>query len=167
MSRFTVSDVKFFFMLSMYKKVWLPTHRLASNPRRADRDIVIPESIRIATIALPAKVNASNLRLSRTSLPLPSIRVTDARLYRQTRNSSVVEPGLKRAIRAEMVLEARPCIGCKSSRRSDTLGRKVGKCSVVGLAVVHEDFGLATDTEVLVGTLCGVGHGDEGDVRVC
>jgi hypothetical protein len=32
--------------------------------------------------------------------------------------------------------------------------------------VVHEDLALAADAEVLALALSGVGHGDEGDVRV-
>ncbi len=41
--------------------------------------------------------------------------------------------------------------------------REVGKGGIVGLAVVHQDFALATNAEVLF-ALGGVRHSDEGDV---
>lgn len=43
---------------------------------------------------------------------------------------------------------------------------EVGEGCIVSFAVVHENAVLATDAKVFVGTETGVGHGDEGDVRV-
>ena len=153
-------------MSFIYKKCDALLTSLAPNPRRANRDIIIPEGIGIATIALPAKVHTGDLRDGRSPLPLCCVGVSDTRLDCQAGDSSIVEPGFNRAVSAEMVLEAGPCVRRKSSGRGNALRRKIGQRGVISFAVVHDDFGLATDAEVLVGALGGVRHGDEGDVRV-
>lgn len=140
---------------------------LAPNPRRADDDIIIPERVRIATVALPPKVHTSDLWLHGAPCPLSSIGVRDTRFHCETSNRGIVQPRLERAISAKMVFEARPCAGGKGLGGSDTLRRQVGQRSIVGLAVVHHDLGLAADAQVLVGALSGVGHGDKSDVGVC
>lgn len=65
-----------------------------------------------------------------------------------------------------MVLEALPLVGGDVLGGGDTVGGEIGESGVVGLVVVHEDLALAADAEVLALALSGVGHGDEGDVRV-
>lgn len=63
-----------------------------------------------------------------------------------------------------MVFEALPSAGRKGDRGCDALRGHFGESGVVGLAVVHEDLVLATDSEMLACSLGRVWHGDEGDV---
>jgi hypothetical protein len=148
----------------MYIEFSSSFHLLAPDPRSTNHNIIIPDGISVATITLPTKVHARNLRLDAAPLPLRSIGVRDARLDRQARNSSIVQPRLNSAVSAEMVLEASPGVGGESGGSGNALGREVGKCGVVGFAVVHQDLGLATDAQMLLGALSRVGHGYERDV---
>jgi hypothetical protein len=141
-------------------------NHLTSDLLIANNNIIIPESVCISAIALPAKVNTRRLRLNAAPLPLRRIRVAYTRLRRQPRDSSPVEPGLDASVRADVVLEAAPGVGGDGDGGRDALGREVWKSGVVGLAVVHHDLGLSADTQVLVGALGGVGVGDESDVGV-
>ena len=132
----------------------------------ANNNVVIPESVGISTVALPAKVNTRRLRLNAAPLPLRRVGVAHTRLRRQPRDSSPVEPGLDGSVRADVVLEAAPSVGGDGDGGRDALGREVWESGVVGLAVVHHDLGLSADTQVLVGALSRVGVRDESDVGV-
>ena len=132
----------------------------------AHNDVIIPESVRISTIALPAKVNTRRLRLNAAPLPLRRIGVAHTGLRRQPRDSSAIEPGLDASVRADVVLEAAPGVGGDGDGGGDALGREVWESGVVGFTVVHHDLGLSADTQVLVGALGGVGVRDESDVGV-
>lgn len=63
-----------------------------------------------------------------------------------------------------MVFKAFPGACSKGLGSRSTLWGEVGKSSIVGLPVVHQNFVLATNTEVLARALGRVGHGNEGDV---
>ena len=132
----------------------------------ANNNVIIPEGVRISTIALPAKVNTRRLRLNAAPLPLRRIRVAHTRLRRQPRDSSAVEPGLDASVRADVVLEAAPGVGGDGDGGGDALGREVWESGVVGFTVVHHDLGLSADTQVLVGALSRVGVSYESDVGV-
>lgn len=140
--------------------------KLTPNPAPTNDNIIVPKRIDITPIALPPKVHACNLRHRRPPLPLCRIRVGHSSLDRQARHCRIVQPRLHCPVSTQVVLEARPGVDWEGGRCSDTLGREVRKSSVVCLAVVHEDLGLAADAEVLFGALSGIGHGDEGDVRI-
>lgn len=109
---------------------------------------------------------SGDLGLHRT--PAPSLRVGVLRAVanRQPSNRHVVQPRLDAAVGTQVVLEACPCVGRQRLRRRDAVGRQVRKRSIIRFAVVHEDLGLASDAQVLVGSLSRVGHGDEGYVRI-
>jgi hypothetical protein len=150
---------------SRENKSFINNH-LTTNLLIANNNIIIPESVRISTIALPAKVNTRRLGLNAAPLPLRRIRVAHTGLRRQPRDSSPVEPGLDAAVRADVVLEAAPGVGGDGDGGGDALGREVWESGVVGFTVVHQDLGLSADAQVLVGALGGVGVSDECDVGV-
>ena len=151
----------------MSREFNLPMHtHLTTNLLIANNNVIIPESVGITTIALPAKVNTRWLRLNAAPLPLRRIGVAHTRLRRQPRDSSPVEPGLDASVRADVVLEAAPSVGGDGDGGRDALGREVWESGVVGFTVVHHDLGLSADTQVLVGALGGVGVRDESDVGV-
>jgi hypothetical protein len=139
---------------------------LTPNPSRANRYIIIPESIRIPAIRLPAKVDPRNLRLEGAPLPLRPIRIANARLDREPRDRRAVQPRLDAAVGAKVVLEAAPLVRGERRRACDALRRQIRERRVVAFAVVHEDFALAADAEVLLCALGRVGHRDEGHVGV-
>ena len=149
----------------MSREINLYNH-LTTDLLITDNNVIIPESVRISTIALPAKVDARRLRLNTAPLPLRRIRVAHTGLRRQPRDSSAVEPGLDASVRADVVLEAAPSVGGDGDGGRDALGREVWESGVVGFTVVHHDLGLSADTQVLVGALGGVGVSDESDVGV-
>lgn len=128
-------------------------HLSTPNPCRANRNIIIPESIGIASIALPTKVNSRNLRLDRAPLPLGSIGVGNTRLAGKPSNNLVIQPSLDSTVGSKVILEALPAAGGEGGGGGDTLRREVREGGVVGLAVVHEDLALAADAEVLVAAL--------------
>jgi len=136
----------------------------APNPGRRNGNIIIPESIRVSSVALPSKVNRRHLRLNRAPLPLRCIWIRRALDARQARDNLAVQPRLDAPVGAELILEALPASGGEGCRGGDTLRGEVREGGVVGFAVVHEDGVLAADAEVLLGALGGVGHGDEADV---
>lgn len=142
------------------------SHRLTSNTRTANNDIVIPECVGISTIRLPPKVNTRDLGLKATPRPLSGIGVCSSRLDGQSINSGVVQPCFHGAISSQVVLETLPRAGGKRFGGRDALRGEVGECGIVGFAVVHDDLGLTTNAEMLAGGLCGVGHCDEGYVGV-
>jgi hypothetical protein len=140
--------------------------RRTTHPRRANSNIIIPESIRITPIALPSKIHSRDLRLNRAARPLLRIRIWCRARRRQCRDRRTVQPCLHAAVRAQVVLETLPGAGGEGFRGGDAVGGEVGQCRVVGFAVVHEDFGLSAYAEVLFCALGRVGHRDEGDVGV-
>ena len=138
----------------------------ASNAGRADGNVVVPEGVGVPAIRLPAKVDGSGLRLDAAPLPLGGIRVAHTRLRCQPSDNVAVQPRLDRAISSEVILEALPAASREGRRGGDALRGEVGERGIIGLAVVHQNLALPTDAEVLLGSLGGVGHGDEGYVRV-
>jgi hypothetical protein len=141
--------------------------RGASDTARADGDVIVPEGIRVSSVRLPAKVDSADLGLDATPLPLGGVGVGHTGLAGETGDGFAVQPCLDGAIGAQVVLEALPTAGGKGSGGGDTLGRQVGQGGIVRFTIVHQDLALAADPEVFIGSLGGVGHGDEGDVRVC
>lgn len=137
----------------------------ASNTRRADDNVIVPERVGVAAVRLPAEVDARGLGLDGAARPRAGVGVGDARPICQTRNHSAVQPGLNGAVGADVVLKALPVAGGQGGRGGNTLRRELGEGSIVRLAVVHQDRTLPADTKVLVGTLGGVWHGNEGDMR--
>jgi hypothetical protein len=137
--------------------------RRATNTSRRNSNIIVPEGVRVPTIRLPSEVNARDLGLDRAPSPLPRVGVV---LRGQPSDGFPVQPRLNGPIRTQVVLKTLPAARGKSLGGRNAVGRQVGKRRIVGLAVVHEDLGLAADAKVLLGALCGVGHGDERDVRV-
>lgn len=95
------------------------------------------------------------------SPPASSVRVVGSS---ETGNGFAVQPGLYAAIGAQVVFKAFPGACRKRLGSRSTLRGEVGKSGIVRLAVVHQNLVLATDTKVLIRTLGGVGHSNEGDV---
>jgi len=139
---------------------------LASDTSGANDDIVVPESVSIATVGFPTEVNGRDLGHEAAPRPLAGVGVRGALLDGQTGDGGVVQPGFEGAVGAQVVLKAIPATRGKGGRGGDPLRGKVGQRRVVGLPVVHEDLALPADAQVLLGTLRRVGHGDEGDVGV-
>ena len=65
-----------------------------------------------------------------------------------------------------MVLKALPCVGLEVLGSGDALRGEIWKRRIIRLAVVHEDLALASNAEMLLRTLGGIGHGDERHVGV-
>lgn len=138
-----------------------------SNPRRADSDIIIPESVRVPSVRLPPKVHGRYLRLDAAPLPLRGVRVRHAGLAGQAGDHGPVQPRLDRSVRSEVVLEALPGVCREGLGGRHALRGEIREGGVVGFAIVHEDLVLPADSEVLLLPLGRVGHGDEGHVGVC
>jgi hypothetical protein len=139
---------------------------ITPNTAPTNSDVVVPEGVNIVTVRLPTKVDSGNFGLDRAPLPLICIRIGDTRLFRQTSNSVSVQPGLNAAVGAQVIFETFPGTGGKRNRGSNALRGEVWKGRIVDFAVVHQNFALAADAEMLVGALSGVRHGDEGDVII-
>lgn len=139
---------------------------IASNAGRANHDVVVPESIDISAVRLPPEVDPGDIGFYGALLPLGGIAVCNTCLDSKTSNSDSIQPSLNGADKTQVVFEAFPGAGGKGGGGGNTLRREIGKGGIVGLAVVHQDFALATNAEVLVGPLGRVRHGDEGDVGV-
>jgi len=139
---------------------------LAADLLVAHNNVIIPEGIGVATVALPAKVHPARLRLDAAPLPLRCVCIAHTRLRGQACHSGTVEPRLDGAIGADVVFEAAPGVDRNRDGRCDTLRREIRKSRIIRFAVVHQDLRLASDAQVLVGTLCWVRVGDERDVRV-
>lgn len=99
-------------------------------------------------------------------MPLVCVRICDARLFRKTSNSISIQPSLNAAVDAQVIFETFPGTGGKRNRGGNALRGEIWKRRIVDFAIVHQDFALATDAEMLVGALGGVRHGDEGDVII-
>lgn len=63
-----------------------------------------------------------------------------------------------------MVFKALPGVCSKGLGGRSTLWGEVGESSIVRLAVIHQNFVLATNAEVLALTLGRIGHGNERDM---
>ena len=136
----------------------------ASYAARANDNVVVPEGVDGPTIRLPTEVDTGDFGDEGAALPLIGVGVGDTRLDGKTSNSGAVQPSLNGAVGAQVVFEALPGAGGKGSGSGNTLRGEVGKGGIIGLAVVHQDFALTTNAEVLVSALGGVGHGNECDV---
>lgn len=75
------SDLSFWLSIGCkyIQRIHLQQDLLATNTARSNHDIIVPESVGITTIALPAKVHAANLRLDAAPRPALRIRVTRRR----------------------------------------------------------------------------------------
>ena len=138
--------------------------RSASNTAGANDDIVIPEGVNATTVRLPTEVYTGDFGYDRATLPLVVVGVGDTRLDGETRNSGAVQPSLNSAIGTQVVFEAFPGTGGKGNGAGNTIGGEVGKGGIVGLAVVHQNFALATNAKILIRAFGGIRHGDKGDV---
>lgn len=66
-----------------------------------------------------------------------------------------------------MILQTAPGVDWDGDGCRDTLWREVWQSGIVRFAVVHQDLRLPANTKVLIGALCRVWVGDEGDMGVC
>ena len=132
----------------------------------ANNNIIIPESIAVATIRLPSEIDRRDLGLEAAPRPLRGIGIADARLDSEAGNHVAVQPRLDGPVAANVVLEALPFPGRQVLGGGDALGREIGERSIVAFPVVHEDLALASDPQMLLCALGGIRHCDEGDVGV-
>jgi len=143
---------------------WLRSRSTTSNTAGADNNIIIPNSIGIASITLPAKVDACDLWLDRACSPLRCEWV--ARSSGKTWNCCIIEPSFNSTVWAQVVFEASPCVCWKRFARGSSIWWQVWESGVVRLAIEHENRVLATNSEMLVGSLSRIIHGDERNVII-
>jgi hypothetical protein len=139
---------------------------ITPNTAPTNSDVVVPEGVNIVTVRLPTKVDRGNFGLDGAPLPLVCVWIGDTRLFRKTSNSNSVQPSLNTAVGAQVIFETFPGTGGKRNGSGNALRGEVWKGRIVDFAIVHQDFALTADAEMLVGALGGVRHGDEGDVIV-
>lgn len=138
----------------------------ASNTGRANGNIVVPEGVDISAVRLPAEVDCADCRLDGRVRPLSGVGIGDTRLDCEAINSLTVQPSLNGAVCAQVILEALPGIGGEGSGGRNALRGEVRKSGIIRFVVVHQNFALATNAEVLAGGLGSVGHGDERNMGV-
>lgn len=123
----------------------------ASNTAGGNNNVVVPESVGVSAIRLPAEVNTLDLGLVVAPHPLRAVGVVGVGSYVQTADGVAVQPGLNGAVSTQVILEALELAGRERGRSSNALGRKIGEGGVIRFTVVHENVALATNTKVLVG----------------